>query len=261
MSFLVIGVIAGLVLGLTGGGGAVVSVPLFIHLAGLNLKQATTLGILTVFVGSTLNSISQRKFIHLQTAIILALISLVSSKLFSGIKQELPEIVLQGLFVVICSVVLTSVWKKKKPSLKSKKNEHPIVSEPQAIVIRRGDSVLLVIMGFFVGMMATLVGLSGGLVLVPFLNSVMKMPLAHSVATSLLAIALAAIGSVGVQWKTLITAIELHHGLLLGLGLLGAPFLSGHLLRKISAHQREQIRKWLFTTLLILASVGVLVKR
>ena len=55
MSNILIGVIVGLIMGLTGAGGALISIPLFLSLMNVSLKEATVLSLIAVMLGSLIN--------------------------------------------------------------------------------------------------------------------------------------------------------------------------------------------------------------
>ena len=77
-------VIAGLVLGLIGGGGSILSVPILVYLFGLNPLVATAYSLFVVGVTSAIGAFQNFKkgFIDLKTAIIFAIPAFNTSALY-----------------------------------------------------------------------------------------------------------------------------------------------------------------------------------
>ncbi len=239
-----IGLISGAVLGFTGGGGAVVSVPLFIYLVGAPIKHATTLGLFTVLIGSVFNGAAQYRKVDLKFAVILAGISFISSKIFAEIKPKTPPEVIKAIFIIICAGVLWNLWKKKKTSSRQKKQDLSFY-------------FMFTLMGFLVGASATMAGLSGGLILVPFLVSAAGIPLNRAVATSLATMGIASIGSIFFQFETVAQIATLQDILLLTAGSVGAAIALIFIIKKVKPETQDFIRKWLFTVILGAATIGV----
>ena len=55
MNYLAIGSVIGLVMGLTGSGGALVAIPLFMYVLELGLKEASVLSLVAVRLASSFN--------------------------------------------------------------------------------------------------------------------------------------------------------------------------------------------------------------
>jgi uncharacterized membrane protein YfcA len=62
--------IIGIVMGLTGAGGALIAIPLFIQFMGMNLKEASIYSLIAVVVASLLNFVEQRKATQYRTGFV-----------------------------------------------------------------------------------------------------------------------------------------------------------------------------------------------
>lgn len=204
----------GLVLGLTGGGGSILTVPVLAYIIGLDAVTATAYSLFIVGTTSAVGTLQniRKGLVEIKTGLLYALPSLagvyLSRKIFIG---SIPKIVyygedfvitkdtvlMLGFAVVILSVSLSML--RKKPSTNETiqtKNENPFL-----IGIR------LFVAGILVGM----VGAGGGFLFTPLLLYVAKLPMKKAVATSLLIIAINSllgftgdIGNIAIDWNFLL---------------------------------------------------------
>src|SRR5690606_3769939 len=101
MTSLLIGGVIGLVMGLTGAGGALVAIPLFMQLEGMSLKSASVYSLMAVIIASLLAFISQKTKADNKVAIILVLASIAGSALTAPLKPLLADSVIIILLALI----------------------------------------------------------------------------------------------------------------------------------------------------------------
>lgn len=82
MEWIIISLLVGLVLGLSGSGGGLVAIPLFIHLAGSDIKQATVLSLVVVLLGAIINWRTQRQLTKWRISLGIFLFSILGSAVF-----------------------------------------------------------------------------------------------------------------------------------------------------------------------------------
>ena len=184
--------VMGLSLGLIGGGGSILTVPILVYLFSQNPLVATTGSLFvvgsTALVGAITNA--RKKMVDFKTGLLFALPSFVGvfvARRF--ILPSLPDIIYQqhgivltkallvmGAFAIL--MVLASRAMIRSGSLKSVEK-----SEKKAS--------LAVIMGngFFVGVTTGFVGAGGGFLIIPALVILLKLPMKTAVGTSLVIIA------------------------------------------------------------------------
>jgi uncharacterized membrane protein YfcA len=87
-----IGLIVGMVLGISGAGGGIITVPLLMSLAGVTLAQATGLSPIAVFIGAGIHAYSQRKNLDLRVSLSIFVFSSLGAAVISPLKPHLPSL-------------------------------------------------------------------------------------------------------------------------------------------------------------------------
>lgn len=230
-------------MGLTGSGGALVAIPLFMFMLELGLKEASVLSLLAVLLASSINLISVRSDAHIKTAVIMFLASLIGSYSSVPLKDIIPDPVIALLLAAISILSLVMMWRKEEGD---KKNSE----------IKAG-TMLEVISGFFLGILTTLTGLGGGVLLMPVLVGPFKLAQKQAVATSLLTILLSSSGSLAFQISKGFSAPELSSVLSLSAGIVASALLLKQMIKKVHVKHVELSRKVVFTVVVALALVKI----
>lgn len=233
--------IIGLVLGLIGGGGSILTVPVLVYLLAEDPVIATAYSLFVVGVSSLVGAFRnmQKKLVDFRTAIVFAipafiavyvtrkfLIPFIPDELFSvGGFLITKNIAIMLFFAVIMILASYSMIKSKnKPT-----------DENQAI---QYNYPLIIIEGFVVGTLTGIVGAGGGFLIIPALVILAKLPMKKAVATSLLIIAIKSlIGFIGdvqnleIEWNFLVSFTALSVvGIFIGIWL--NKFIDGKKLKK-----------------------------
>ena len=229
----------GLVLGITGGGGSILTVPLLVYVLAFNPVMATAYSLFIVGTTSAFGA-TQNYFkghVDLKKGFLFAIPSFIAVYLTRRyIVPAIPDTILETsfftltkevflmvLFAVIMLFASLSMLKKKKIN----------VAEPQ-----NESKLLFLIQTFSVGILIGLVGACGGFLIIPSLVFFAKLPIRKAVATSLLIIALnSLIGFMGdlqtlvIDWRFLLTFTSLSvTGIFIGIWL--SKFLNETQLKK-----------------------------
>lgn len=236
-----IGAVIGFVMGLTGAGGALIAIPLFMQHNHMTLKEASVLSLLAVVIASFSNFIFQRKGAQISLALHFTAASAAGSFLALPFKKVLSDVVLATLLAVISLYALHSVWRPQK-------------KEPLGDLAPVG-LLVTVLLGLFLGVLTTLTGLGGGVLLLAVMLSVYKLPQAQAVATSLLIVSLSSLASFLIQGGG---NLSLGWNLLgLVAGILGASYLLKLLLTKPPEAYVQLLRKVVFTFVVVIALVKI----
>jgi len=186
-------IVMGLSLGLIGGGGSILTVPILVYLFGVNPVVSTAYSLFVVGLTSAVGSFSHFKKgnVHLKTAIIFGIPSIIAVYLVRKfVVPAIPdEIFTVGSFVMTKSVgvlvlfailmLLASFSMIRKP-----KQQKEVEGEPKY------NFSLIFIEGLLVGGVTGLVGAGGGFLIIPALVLLAGLPMKQAVGTSLLIIAL-----------------------------------------------------------------------
>ncbi|MBB3048734.1 hypothetical protein FHR99_003008 [Litorivivens lipolytica] len=255
MLALLFGVIVGLALGLTGGGGSLFAIPLLVYGLGYSMDQAVPMSLLVVGITSAVGVLAAlpSKRISFKPALVFALSGMLITPL--GIQQamRLPQPMILMLFAALALLIASYMWRR---SLKAPDDARVV----RASFVRENATALcrfspdgcfringpcaagLAVAGSVTGFLSGLFGVGGGFLIVPALMTITQLSIQSAVATSLLTIAAISSGGVasavfqGVQfdWGTALPFIVGGIGGL-SIGFAVAKHLSGALLQRLFA--------------------------
>lgn len=248
-SWTIIGAVVGLLLGLTGAGGAVIAVPLFVYLADASIRDATTLSLIAVLAGSVLNWIFQFRATDYRTALLLFTFSAMGSFALKPLKAESPEWLLTALFLLVTLWSLTSLWKKQPAERRPAANspvKHRLVKTSAG--------------GFALGGLITMTGLGGGVMLVPFLRGVFRVPMKRAASTSLLIILLSSIFSLWIQRDGVATEVSIGPVLALFGGTMASALAARSLSENMKPKRLDRLRLGLITAVILVSAGSLIVK-
>lgn len=165
-------------LGLMGGGGSILTVPVLVYALGIGAKESIALSLAIVGTTSLVGSISHFRAgnINLKIAMIFAPVAMLGT--FAGAKLS---VFLSGsmqliLFAFVMLIAAAFMFKGRK--------------EKEIDETAKYNYLLIVVEGIFVGLLTGLVGVGGGFMIVPALVLLANVPMKKAVGTSLIIIAL-----------------------------------------------------------------------
>ncbi|WP_394214093.1 sulfite exporter TauE/SafE family protein [Brachybacterium vulturis] len=218
---LLLAVLIGVSLGLLGGGGSILTVPILTYVAGLPPKEAIAASLFVVGTTSAVSALSHaragrvqwRTGLHFGTA---GMVGAFGGGILGG---YLPGTVLMIAFALM--MVATSI-----AMLRGRRTAPLEVAAPRTL-----PTLKIVLEGLAVGVATGLVGAGGGFLVVPALALLGGLPMPVAVGTSLVVIALKSFAGLAGY----LTSVSLDWGLIGGvtlaaiLGSLGGARLAGHL--------------------------------
>jgi uncharacterized membrane protein YfcA len=216
--------IIGLSLGLIGGGGSILTVPVLVYLFGVNPVLATAYSLFIVGASSLVGAFPKYKqgLVNLKTAIIFGIPSIVS--VFATRKFIVPlipnEVFSLGDFIVTKSILMmvlfamlmvaASISMIRNKSEECEKDGKAL-EETQVF-----NYPMILLEGAIVGILTGLVGAGGGFLIIPALVMLSKLSMKQAIGTSLLIIAAKSLigftGDLGhqiIDWKLLLTVTGL----------------------------------------------------
>ena len=208
-----LGIFIGLVMGLTGAGGAILAVPLLMVLTGLPLPQVALVALVTVAAAAALGAyLAWRKsHVRYRAASLMALIGACTAPLALAIAAVTPNIWLSILFSIILGFVALRLWRQalsapQEPSAspvalqqeaEHKKSPFCRLNDSTGRLIWTGSCTLCIaVTGAVTGFLSGLLGVGGGFFIVPALHNTTELSMHSAVGTSLMAIALTSAGVV-----------------------------------------------------------------
>ena len=182
----------GIILGLTGGGGSILTVPLLVYVLAYNPVIAAAYSLFVVGTSSAFGAILnyRKKLVAIKTGFIFAIPSFIgvfTTRKF--IVPSIPEILFQNetftltkstflmlLFAIIMLFAALSMIKKPKVNLKEVTQKHYLAK--------------IIIQNIIIGVIIGLVGAGGGFLIIPSLLIIAKLPMKKAVGTSMFIIAM-----------------------------------------------------------------------
>lgn len=240
-------ILMGVSLGLIGGGGSILTVPILVYLFNVNAELSTAYSLFIVGLTSLFGSFTHMRMgnIHWRTAIVFgipAIISVYITRHF--IVPAIPDPIISSssfglgkdmgiliFFAIIMVLASYSMIKKRKPKAEGDNQE---VSYNYPLILAEG---------LIVGLVTGLVGAGGGFLIIPALVVLAKLPMKQAVGTSLIIIAskslLGFLGDLGrgqaIDWNFLVVFSAIA---------VGGIFLGAFLSKKISGEKLKPAFGW-----------------
>jgi uncharacterized membrane protein YfcA len=213
-------ILIGISLGLIGGGGSILTVPVLVYLFHIDPIQATAYSLFIVGASSLFGAWPKYKqgFVNLKTAIIFGIPSIIA--VFATRKFLLPAIpsalgtiagfeITKSLMMMLLFAILMVA--ASFSMIRSKKSNIELNEEAQKF-----NYPIILLEGSLVGILTGLVGAGGGFLIIPALVMLSKLPMKQAVGTSLLIIAAKSLigftGDIGngtMNWTLLLTVTTL----------------------------------------------------
>ena len=257
-----LGILVGLLMGLTGAGGGILSVPLLVFALHLTVAEAAPIALSAIALAAGVGALMglRNKILRYKAAGFMALFGLILSPFGLWLAQRIPNSPL--LIVFGCVLLYTSLRLFRQASREilgipeAARKPPPCLLDPSNGKLHWNIPCAraLLFSGGLAGFLSGLLGVGGGFVIVPALKRYTDLPVRSIVATSLGVLAIIATGG------TVFSAITGNFDLLIA-----APFslgaLSGLLIgmrfgKKISGPRLQQ----LFSLLIFAVAISLIFK-
>lgn len=242
-------ILIGISLGLIGGGGSILTVPVLVYLFHVEPMMATAYSLFIVGTSSLVGAFPKYKdgLISIKTAVVFGIPSIIA--VFATRKLIVPAIpdevftiaglvvtkaiLMMILFAILMVAASVSMIRDKKQSVESSSETKQVFNYP-----------MIILEGSVVGVLTGLVGAGGGFLIIPALVMLSKLPMKMAIGTSLLIIAAKSlIGFIGdatsngdqMDWKLLIIVTILA---------IGGIFLGNMLSKKIDGNKLKKGFGW-----------------
>jgi len=182
---LALGFVVGIVLGLLGGGGSILAVPIFLYVFRVAPKPAIAMSLAVVGMSSFVGFLGhwRQGSVNLRVGAPFGLVAMAASFLTARVSDKVPEVVQLSLFAVFAfTAAIVMLVDSLRPA---RRNPSP-PSEPHFTPV-------LAIQAVAVGALTALIGAGGGFLIVPALVYLAGVPVKEAVGSSLLIITLNAL--------------------------------------------------------------------
>lgn len=200
-----LGLLVGLLLGLTGAGGGIMAVPLLVFGMGMTVADAAPIALLAVALAAALGALLGLKagILRYKAASVMSLTGIVLSPVGLWLAGRIPNKPLAGVFGLVLLYVSISMYFKARKEASGSLESIDGVGPPCMLDSTRGKLTwtlpcfrAMVISGALMGFLSGLLGVGGGFVIVPALKKTTNLPVKAIVATSMGVITLVSIGGV-----------------------------------------------------------------
>lgn len=241
LALVAIGVVAGLLSGLFGVGGGVVVVPALMALAGIDQRRASATSPVAIAPAAVVGAVTYavQGEVHWLAALTLAVGSVVGAPVGARLLRTIPRRVLPWIFVGFITVVLVSLF--------------------TTVPTRGGDvhfgvveAAVLLGLGLLSGVLSGLVGVGGGVVIVPGLEVALGAGDLLAKGTSLLTMVPTSVSGTVANLRR--RAVDVRVGLIVGVTAAVCSPVGAWLARLVD----PRVGTWLFAAFLVAVAVIVL---
>jgi len=197
-------VLIGLSLGLIGGGGSILAVPIFVYVFGFAPKEAIAMSLAVVGVASLVGAFRHGRAgnVNLRIALIFGGIAMAGTYLGARLAVFISGTAQLTLFALVMIASAASMFRAAASAERTgEPGERPPLYLP-----------IVALAGIAVGMLTGLVGVGGGFLIVPALVLLAGIPMKEAIGTSLLVISLNSaagflgyLGQVPIAWGFMLT--------------------------------------------------------
>ena len=181
-------ILVGVALGLLGGGGSILTVPILVYAAGLPAHEAIATSLFVVGATSIAALIPHARAgrVRYATGALFGAASMVGAFAAGRVARHIPAAVLLGAFGLMMAITAVAMMRKPKQGAAD-------VDRQQT----RQPLWKILVEGLVVGAVTGLVGAGGGFLVVPALVILGGLPMREAVGTSLLVIAMKSFAAFG----------------------------------------------------------------
>ncbi len=242
----------GIVLGLLGGGGSILTLPVLVYVLGKDETLSTSYSLFIVGTAALVGAIqyARQKRVNYRAALVFLIPSALAVAFSQGyVLKRIPEVLYSnGTFAFTRGTAIMVVFSlimllASRSMIRNKKKENP--HQPIAF-----NYPLIMLEGALVGFITGIVGAGGGFLIVPALTLLARLPIKLAIGTSLLIISgkslfgfFTTIGNKAIEWDFLLIFVS---WTVLGI------FIGAYISKFVSPPKLKKIFGWFILVMAIL---------
>lgn len=182
----------GAALGATGGGGSLLAIPLLVYVLDVRAQPAAAISLVVVAISALLGVYQRRRSgeVKVRAALILSVTGAVGAWIGAHGHRHVREEIVLLTFGLMMMVAAVQMWRRSSDPSQDSSDTNCADRFPPSCWRQ------LSMIGAVVGLLTGFFGVGGGFVIVPALVLVLGFPMQVAVSTSLLIIALMAVGGI-----------------------------------------------------------------
>ena len=197
-----LGIVVGILMGLTGAGGGILSVPLLVFAFHMSIAEAGPVALCAIALSASVGAMIglKEKVLRYKAAIFMASFGLILSPIGLWVGHHAPNTPLLILFSAVLIYVSTRMYIQASQTLAG---TAPLIAKPPPCQLDMSIGKLiwtvpcaraLMFAGACAGFLSGLLGVGGGFIIVPSLKKFTDLPMKAIVATSLGVLAMVSAG-------------------------------------------------------------------
>lgn len=248
LKFFGVGLLDGILAGLLGIGGGVLTIPILLYITNMEVKVTTAISVVQVFFASSFGTLFNylQKTINFRYAAIFGLSSAITYFFGSYFTKYISDITIKiiYLFAVILAITLFFIKRNNKDSIDDNEVALKLVPNKKAYI-------KIIPIALAAGFAFGILGVGGGFLYVPLLVLMFNFPLQIAIGTSLMIVFCNAVP--GITGKLLAVRFDFLIGVSVALGAIAGSKIGTYINKKIST----KIIKIIFVILLSIIIVRV----
>ncbi|MBS5972969.1 MAG: sulfite exporter TauE/SafE family protein [Varibaculum cambriense] len=268
---IVVGICVGIIVGLLGAGGGILSVPILVYLLGQSPHNAAAGSLLIVGATSLIALIGRRKEVHWKQGAVFGALSItgsfIGSFLNSLVSPNLLMYLFSALLLIVAGLMFRKAAKEKNEAGAKPRTMSPNTDANEKMCNKntRGKEnsqrpnsrlhhwITIIFAAVLIGVLTGFFGVGGGFAVVPALTLIMHFDMKEASATSLLVMVIASLAGLAARMGT---AIQIDYLSVLPFAF--ASMIGGPIGASLTRKTKSTTLTFLFALLLLLVAVYTL---
>lgn len=268
---IVVGICVGIIVGLLGAGGGILSVPILVYLLGQSPHNAAAGSLLIVGATSLIALIGRRKEVHWKQGAVFGALSItgsfIGSFLNSLVSPNLLMYLFSALLLIVAGLMFRKAAKEKNAAGGKPQTMSPNTDANEKVCNKntRGKEnsqrpnsrlhhwINIIVAAVLIGVLTGFFGVGGGFAVVPALTLIMHFDMKEASATSLLVMVIASLAGLAARMGT---AIQIDYLSVLPFAF--ASMIGGPIGASLTRKTKSTTLTFLFALLLLIVAVYTL---